>query len=217
MCVFVGSHSWLFLRALCCKLCDTKQTFPIFHRSPETRLGQKTYKSVTCIYNHTSPQVLIWWVVASTWLCQQLCNYNLWEGITVSARRNEWTYVFDPQRMCGGLKQEPGSQLIGKLKVRKMLFNLPLTRAVLLPSVGPNSVSQHIQVSVCLNQCAWQMVRNSLPLQICIVWIWERLWIQNSGKHLKVGTVWTNPSELFFSPLYKSFCLLLYAQQSGTL
>lgn len=33
---------------------ERKQTFPIFHRSPETQLEQKAYKSVTHSYTHTT-------------------------------------------------------------------------------------------------------------------------------------------------------------------
>lgn len=69
------------------KIHDRRQTYPIFHRSPETQLKQRAFRPVT--HSNTSLQVWVGWEMASTWLCQQLWNHYLWEGITVSARRNE--------------------------------------------------------------------------------------------------------------------------------
>lgn len=69
------------------KIHDRRQTCPIFHRSPETQLNQMAFKPVT--HSNTSLQVWVGWETASTWLCQHHRNHYLWEGITVSAKRNE--------------------------------------------------------------------------------------------------------------------------------
>lgn len=80
-CVCVCSGGFLY------KIHDRRQTYPIFHRSPETQLNQRAFKPVT--HSNRSLQLWVGWETASTWLCQRLWNQYLWEGITVSAKRNE--------------------------------------------------------------------------------------------------------------------------------
>ena len=102
-------------------LSDKEQTFSIFHRSPDPlscMRKEEAHKSISRSHTHThtnththttthiSFQVFVWWVMASTSLSQQLCNYNLWGGITVSAIRNEWTCTVSliPPRISDRLK-----------------------------------------------------------------------------------------------------------------